>query len=105
MSPPLTLDGQYLIGIDGGYGPSTTMLQADLGFQQDRLGTVKRLSSGEIFTCNCAGTGEAIWLDEKGKLKASMALASNTIGDNTAPEVYRIQHYWSTDKAVKQIEK
>ncbi|WP_299001894.1 aryl-sulfate sulfotransferase [uncultured Shewanella sp.] len=107
MNPPLTSDGQYLIGVDveGVYGPIKTMLQADLGFQQDRLGTVKRLSSGEIFTCNCAGTGEALWLDKQGKLMASMTLSSNTIGASNAPEVYRIQHYWSTDEAIKQIEK
>lgn len=107
MSPPMTLNGEYLIGADveGIYGPITTMLQADLGFQQDRLGTVKRLSTDLIFTCNCAGTGEAMWLDEQGKVMATMALSDNTIGSSVTPEAYRMQHYWSTDNNIEKIKK
>lgn len=106
MIPPITQDGHYRIGdeIEGVYGPIETLLAADIGVQEDNLGSVQRLNTGEIVTCDCA-EGELILLDGDGKVMASMNLFDNSIDSDVGSASFRMDHYWTTDPNVLNIEK
>ncbi|WP_299005894.1 aryl-sulfate sulfotransferase [uncultured Shewanella sp.] len=108
ITPPINSDGSYTLGdtsqgIDDLYGPFSTDLTADIGYQQNSVGSAEKLTSGDYITCDCGGTGKAVWIDSDGKVTGEMDPSLNTTGQ-TGP-VFRLYQFEADDSAFTGIEK
>ncbi|WP_299003702.1 aryl-sulfate sulfotransferase [uncultured Shewanella sp.] len=108
MTPPIDSDGYYTLGddsegIDDLYGPFETDLAADIGYQENSVGSAQKLSSGDYLSCDCGGTGVAVWLDSDGSVTDEMDPSTNTTG--TSGAVFRLYQFDASDSEITGIEK
>ena len=100
IDPPLSSDGTYQLGSDGVYGPAQPALAADLGFEQQSLGSVAKLGDGSYFACSCQ-QAQGVFLDATGKIVRTVNLTGNT-GGRPSPS-FRLTPYAANDPGVEAL--
>ncbi|WP_299010086.1 aryl-sulfate sulfotransferase [uncultured Shewanella sp.] len=108
ITPPIDSDGNYTLGSDSEginnlYGPFTTDLAADIGYQENSVGSAEKLSTGGYITCDCGGDGRAVWMDSDGSVIDEMDPSTNTTG-HSGP-VFRLYQFLGSDDEIQGIEK
>lgn len=101
IDPPMLADGSYELGTDGVYGPAEQILDADLGFEEEALGTAVRFPDGKFFSCDC-DSAEAVFLDRSGNIEKTRDVSENTGDDSNQPS-FRLTPYRSNSRAVDSL--
>lgn len=100
LKPPMLPDGSYELGPDGVYGPAEPDLVADLGFEENLLGTAIRFPDGRFFSCNCEAA-EVVFLDRSGNIEKTRDVSENTGEDD--PGSFRLTPYKSSFPGVNAL--
>jgi len=103
IEPPMTPDGNYVLGADGVYGPAETVLAADLGVAASSVGTAQRLSDGGTLSCDCTNS-LAIWLDADGNVTSTDYLYDDAMEDADTDQVFRLVNYTGDYEGIRALQ-